>query len=85
MLTLPSFLPVIRHRLCGVHNEVNKRLKKPLFDCAHVDSAYDCGCGDGDEDEDKADSGKKTPEKKNVVPHDDLTGAEMIRGGRRSW
>ncbi|KAF5317255.1 hypothetical protein D9611_003633 [Ephemerocybe angulata] len=37
--------------LCGVHNEVNKRLKKPMFDCAHVDAAYDCGCGDGDEEE----------------------------------
>ncbi|KAJ2918339.1 hypothetical protein MD484_g2126, partial [Candolleomyces efflorescens] len=68
--------------LCGVHNEVNKRLKKPLFDCAHVDSAYDCGCGDGDEDSDEEGKGKgkAAPEKKNVVPHDDLTGAEMIRG-----
>jgi hypothetical protein len=79
ILTFPSL-----NRLCGVHNEVNKRLKKPLFDCAHVDSAYDCGCGDGDEEKDD-NSSKAAPAKKNVVPHDDLTGAEMIRGGRRSW
>ncbi|KLO15085.1 hypothetical protein SCHPADRAFT_927368 [Schizopora paradoxa] len=32
--------------LCHVHNEVNKRLEKPIFDCAHLDSTYDCGCGD---------------------------------------
>ncbi len=29
---------------CLVHNEVNKRLKKPEFDCTKLD--YDCGCGD---------------------------------------
>ena len=59
------------HRLCGIHNRVNKRLKKPQFDCAHLDETYDCGCGGDDE------SGEKGSEKK-----DDLTGADMIRGGR---
>jgi hypothetical protein len=33
-------------RLCSVHNVVNERLKKPQFDCAHLDDTYDCGCGD---------------------------------------
>ncbi|KAI5889986.1 uncharacterized protein SCHCODRAFT_02630558 [Schizophyllum commune H4-8] len=32
--------------LCDVHNTVNKRLRKPEFDCAHLDETYDCGCGD---------------------------------------
>jgi hypothetical protein len=40
---------------CFVHNEVNKRLKKPLFDCAHIGDFYDCGCGD----EDKKKGGEK--------------------------
>lgn len=32
--------------LCHVHNQVNERLEKPEFDCAHLDETYDCGCGD---------------------------------------
>ncbi|EAU91882.2 hypothetical protein CC1G_04649 [Coprinopsis cinerea okayama7 len=61
--------------LCAVHNEVNKRLKKPQFDCAHLDDEYDCGCGDepavkGGEGFNESDKGT-----------DDLTGADMIRGG----
>ncbi|KAI8935907.1 hypothetical protein NX059_007418 [Plenodomus lindquistii] len=31
---------------CYVHNIVNKRLKKPEFDCKNIGDAYDCGCGD---------------------------------------
>ncbi|PHH77753.1 hypothetical protein CDD82_3371 [Ophiocordyceps australis] len=34
--------------LCHVHNKVNKRLEKPLFDCANIGDFYDCGCGDDD-------------------------------------
>lgn len=29
-----------------LHNQVNERLGKPEFDCAHLDDEYDCGCGD---------------------------------------
>lgn len=32
---------------CLVHNEVNRRLKKELFDCTKIGEFYDCGCGDG--------------------------------------
>ncbi|KAJ7287081.1 ERV/ALR sulfhydryl oxidase domain-containing protein [Mycena rebaudengoi] len=32
--------------LCSVHNAVNERLHKDIFDCAHLDDTYDCGCGD---------------------------------------
>ncbi|KAJ1327438.1 FAD-linked sulfhydryl oxidase [Microdochium nivale] len=31
---------------CHVHNQVNKRLKKPEFDCNNIGDFYDCGCGD---------------------------------------
>lgn len=34
---------------CHVHNQVNKSLKKDLFDCANIGDFYDCGCAD-DED-----------------------------------
>jgi FAD-linked sulfhydryl oxidase len=37
---------------CHVHNEVNKNLKKPLFDCTKIGDFYDCGCAD-DPDEKK--------------------------------
>ncbi|KAJ4380115.1 hypothetical protein N0V86_004424 [Didymella sp. IMI 355093] len=38
---------------CFVHNVVNKRLKKPEFDCEEIAKHYDCGCAD-DEKEPKA-------------------------------
>ncbi|KAF2842912.1 hypothetical protein M501DRAFT_1021371 [Patellaria atrata CBS 101060] len=31
---------------CHVHNEVNKSLKKPLFDCSNIGDFYDCGCAE---------------------------------------
>lgn len=31
---------------CHVHNEVNKRLKKGLFDCSKIGDFYDCGCAE---------------------------------------
>lgn len=41
---------------CFVHNEVNQRLEKPLFDCNNIGDFYDCGCGEekkeGEEEED---------------------------------
>ena len=40
---------------CHVHNEVNKSLKKELFDCSQIGDFYDCGCADGD-DEDEGSS-----------------------------
>ncbi|KAF8911648.1 ERV/ALR sulfhydryl oxidase domain-containing protein [Gymnopilus junonius] len=67
--------------LCGVHNEVNKRLRKAEFDCAHLSDEYDCGCGDEPVSE-------KPAAPAAAVPHTDdfgldrLTGADMIRGGR---
>lgn len=35
--------------LCFIHNLVNERLEKPVFDCATIGDFYDCGCGDEDD------------------------------------
>ncbi|MCJ1471028.1 hypothetical protein MMC07_009676, partial [Pseudocyphellaria aurata] len=40
---------------CHVHNEVNKSLKKDLFDCSKIGDFYDCGCGDDDDKKVKED------------------------------
>lgn len=45
---------------CHVHNEVNKSLKKELFDCNDIGDFYDCGCGD----DEKEGEGKKGEKKK---------------------
>lgn len=33
---------------CFVHNQVNERLKKEVFDCALVTEHYKCGCADAE-------------------------------------
>lgn len=51
---------------CFAHNEVNKRLKKPEFDCNKLD--YDCGCGEDEkrekEEKQTADGGGKAEDLK---------------------
>lgn len=66
------------NRLCAVHNEVNKRLLKPEFDCAHLSDEYDCGCGD----EPVTTKGDTKTDPEADTSKDDLTGVDMIRGGR---
>jgi FAD-linked sulfhydryl oxidase len=57
---------------CHVHNEVNKSLKKPLFDCSKIGDFYDCGCAD-DEKEGKGKSkgmeGPSIPSSKGLELH----------------
>src|SRR6187551_116423 len=36
---------------CFVHNIVNERLHKDIFDCSKIGDFYDCGCADEDKDE----------------------------------
>ena len=36
---------------CHVHNQVNIRLNKDTFDCAHVSGRWDCGCGEEEVEE----------------------------------
>lgn len=56
---------------------MNKRLKKPNFDCAALDGEYDCGCGDTPiSDESDPMDLEYDPSK------DHITGVGMIKGGR---
>ncbi|KAF8058797.1 ERV/ALR sulfhydryl oxidase domain-containing protein [Lyophyllum atratum] len=69
--------------LCFLHNEVNKRLEKPNFDCAHLDAEYDCGCGDDPIKKDSALSDGAGPMDLEEDPSKDgITGVGMIKGGR---
>ena len=43
---------------CHVHNEVNKSLKKDIFDCSKIGDFYDCGCADDEEDDTKGGKAK---------------------------
>ncbi|KAF8910833.1 ERV/ALR sulfhydryl oxidase domain-containing protein [Mucidula mucida] len=64
--------------LCSLHNEVNQRLGKPHFDCAHLDAEYDCGCGDEP-------IGSPLPmidDLERDLSEDELTGVGLIKGGR---
>jgi FAD-linked sulfhydryl oxidase len=44
---------------CHVHNEVNKSLKKKIFDCTKIGDFYDCGCAGDDKTASKATQSKK--------------------------
>jgi FAD-linked sulfhydryl oxidase len=56
---LTRFPPQVKSRssaavwACHVHNEVNKSLKKELFDCAKIGDFYDCGCAEDDAEKEK--------------------------------
>ncbi|KAK4061914.1 hypothetical protein Trihar35433_9514 [Trichoderma harzianum] len=56
--------------LCFVHNQVNERLKKPIFDCNNIGDFYDCGCGD--EDKKKGDKGKEEGKKEEAKAETEL-------------
>lgn len=43
---------------CHVHNEVNKSLNKPIFDCSNIGDFYDCGCAEDEATEEDAVSSK---------------------------
>ncbi|KJA28752.1 hypothetical protein HYPSUDRAFT_33103 [Hypholoma sublateritium FD-334 SS-4] len=66
--------------LCAVHNQVNERLHKPEFDCAHLSNEYDCGCGDAPIT--ATDDAADPMDLEDNDSKDDVTGVDMIRGGR---
>jgi len=57
--------------LCAIHNQVNERLGKDIFDCAHLDETYDCGCGDEPILDSAGAAGSK----------EDLRAAGLVKGG----
>ncbi|KKY15043.1 putative fad dependent sulfhydryl oxidase erv2 [Phaeomoniella chlamydospora] len=52
---------------CFVHNEVNKRKNKPLFDCNNIGDFYDCGCADDEETKAPSDKAAKVGKKEESV------------------
>jgi FAD-linked sulfhydryl oxidase len=66
---------------------VNKRLKKPWFDCANLDGEYDCGCGDDpskkkeNQTPGNADGGSDPMDLEREQSVDRDTGVEMVKGG----
>jgi len=68
--------------LCFVHNQVNERLKKPIFDCAHLDDEYDCGCGETKDNVTTTSTQGLEAGRDPGAAKDELTGADLIRGGR---
>lgn len=69
-------------RLCFVHNQVNARLGKPDFDCAHLDETYDCGCGDEPVFSSNAAAHVDSMDLEVDPSKDSITGVDMIKGGR---
>lgn len=68
---------------------MNKRLKKPEFDCEKLSSEYDCGCGDNPLNQTTtATNTKATPQQFDPMDleldptKDEVTGAGLIKGGR---
>jgi len=64
--------------LCHLHNQVNIRLEKPVFDCSQLEGMYDCGCGD--EQNTTATDTKLKSEGASLVANDPLTGEERVEG-----
>ncbi|CAD0106254.1 unnamed protein product [Aureobasidium uvarum] len=56
---------------CHVHNEVNKSLKKEIFDCSNIGDFYDCGCADGEAPE-EGDKKEITQARKKFDPPEDV-------------
>ena len=63
--------------LCHIHNQVNERLGKPDFDCAHLDETYDCGCSDTDEPVDS----ERQHDADEMYGIDSETGLNLVKGG----
>lgn len=65
-----------------MHNEVNARLGKPEFDCAHLDETYDCGCGDEPISSSPTTAQDDPMDLERDPSRDEITGAGLINGRR---
>lgn len=59
---------------CHVHNIVNKRLGKPIFDCMDISDKYACGCDDDEKEKDKNKTNKQGDSK---TTSDNLRGLKI--------
>lgn len=73
-------IPHLDLRLCSTHNLVNERLGKPEFDCANLDSEYDCGCGDDPVNIKKNPVVDDPMDLERDSSKDELTGVDLIPG-----
>ncbi|KAH3685293.1 hypothetical protein WICPIJ_003767 [Wickerhamomyces pijperi] len=54
-LLLSKYPPQVSNRVnaalwgCEIHNKVNQRLGKDIYDCSNILEDYDCGCGNDEE------------------------------------
>ncbi|KAJ3204866.1 hypothetical protein HDU67_009246 [Dinochytrium kinnereticum] len=80
-MVLEAHPPVVEDRIslsqwaCEVHNVVNKRLSKPIFDCKTVLEHYKCGCSEDDVDSLSIPASKPTGGPKTVG---DLASVRML-------
>ncbi|RVD81039.1 uncharacterized protein DFL_008917 [Arthrobotrys flagrans] len=74
---------------CVVHNAVNERLRKPIFDCGTIADKYHCGCAEEDEKKKKSEeegraegTGSESVDKQKVVDGDEEEGEmKLVREG----
>ena len=64
---------------CSVHNIVNKRLGKEIYDCSTILEDYDCGCGGEEDDEDTLDN---TNSNSNTKTNEALRNLELELGNK---
>ncbi|CAZ85881.1 unnamed protein product [Tuber melanosporum] len=68
---------------CFVHNLVNERLGKEVFDCMTVGEAYKCGCAEEDEKKGKGEEVVKGRKGKGVVKTTGSSLEENLEGSGR--
>lgn len=78
---------------CFVHNIVNEKVHKEIFDCNEISDKYNCGCGPndkkkGDTDDTKSSHAVAASKKKAIdtsklldMPEIDHSPDDMVRGG----
>lgn len=66
---------------CHVHNEVNRSLKKDLFDCSKIGDFYDCGCAD-DEKTSQGEAGSTSNSDEPKPEMDEVKKTKLIQNGR---
>lgn len=69
---------------CHVHNEVNKSLKKDIFDCSKIGDFYDCGCADDKSSKSEGGTGTAASSGSAKPKLEDSKTMKLIEIGRKS-
>ena len=70
--------------LCGLHNIVNERLGKPIFDCQKAFDFWGGNCGCSLEKGEKSSPEDKPKESQNIIDNKNVTLASSIQPDKRS-